>query len=49
MCVQPGPLTPQEHRKAFQLMWLGFLKHKVGPGARAGAGAGAGAWGSGCT
>lgn len=29
MCC-PVPL--QEHRKAFQEMWLGFLKHKVGSG-----------------
>lgn len=45
MCVQPGPLPLQEHRKAFQLMWLGFLKHKVGLGV----GAWAGARGAGCT
>ena len=24
--------SPQEHRKAFQQMWLGFLKHQVGVG-----------------
>lgn len=32
-CAACRPFPPtQEHRKAFQLMWLGFLKHKVGPG-----------------
>lgn len=30
--VQLPSLSLQEHRRAFQLMWLGFLKHKVGPG-----------------
>lgn len=39
--VQPVPCLPsQEHRKAFQLMWLGFLKHKVGRVGAAAAGSG---------
>lgn len=35
----------QEHRKAFQEMWLGFLKHKVESGGSAWFGCGE--WGQG--
>lgn len=40
VCSLYPRLPSQEHRKAFQLMWLGFLKHKVGRVGAAAAGSG---------
>lgn len=40
VCSLYPRLPSQEHRKAFQRMWLGFLKHKVGRVGAAAAGSG---------